>query len=168
MRLARWRPEQLVAISAREVARANPWGGIPGCVYLGAAPRADEAGATFFVGGVRGLDDRLCQRADMRGIAPSNGQTPLALRLAGEPTPDMPVEDERWNVPPSLAVLLQPLETLHRPSGSLYRAYTEAGADAKATPTSYRYGPNRIAIGGKHISETGGARHRGRAFACRE
>ena len=31
---ARWRPEQVVEISARQLARSNPWDGIPGCVYL--------------------------------------------------------------------------------------------------------------------------------------
>src|ERR1700674_522312 len=61
--IARWRPEQFVEISARDVARSNPWAGIPGCVYFGkSAKAADEGGATYFLGGVRGLDDRLCQR----------------------------------------------------------------------------------------------------------
>ena len=54
----------------------------------------------------------------MRGIAADNGRPSLALRLAGEPASDMPFGDERWKIPPSLGVILQPLETLHRPSGS--------------------------------------------------
>ena len=150
--IARWRPEQFVEISARDVARANPWAGIPGCIYLGgSAQHADGEAATYFVGGVRGLDDRLCKRVDMRGIDDDNGHAPLALRLAGEPTPDMPVDDERWKVPPSLGMMLQPLEALHRPGGSLYRAYTAAAADAAGSPTSYRYGPNRIDLGGTPV-----------------
>src|SRR5215831_7987804 len=33
--IARWRPEQEMQITAREVTRRNPWGGVPGCIYLG-------------------------------------------------------------------------------------------------------------------------------------
>ena len=148
--IGRWRPEQFVEISARDVARANPWAGIPGCIYLG-RPALAKSGvdATYFMGGVRGQDDRLCKRAEMRGSAGGDEQTSLPFRVAGEPTPDMPVDDERWKVPPSLGVMLQPLEALHRPSGSLYRAYTETGA--AATPVGYRYGPNRIDLGGTPV-----------------
>jgi hypothetical protein len=151
--IARWRPEQFVEISARDVARSNPWAGIPGCIYFGKSAKDadDEGGATYFLGGVRGLDDRLCQRADMRGLATDNGHTSLALRLAGEPAPDMPVGDERWKIPPSLSVMLQPLETLHRPSGSLYLVYTAAAMEPQGSLASYRYGPNRIDVGGTQV-----------------
>src|SRR5438477_11914155 len=142
--IARWRPEQFVEISARDVARLNPWAGIPGCIYFGKSAKDadDEGGSTYFLGGMRGLDDRLCQRADMRGIAADNGQPSLALRLAGEPARDMPVGDERWKVPPSLSLMLQPLETLHRPSGSLYLAYTAAAMETQGSPASSRDGRN--------------------------
>ena len=152
--IARWRPEQFVQVSARDIARANPWAGIPGCIYLGASPEHENADATtYFIGGVRGLDDRLCRRADMRGLADAKDDASAARRVAGEPTLEMAVDDERWKVPPSLGMLLQPLETLHRPSGSLYRAYTEAASDGDTTdtPTGYRYGPNRIDIGGAPV-----------------
>ena len=151
--IARWRPEQFVEISARNVARTNPWSGIPGCVYFGSAKDADvnEEGTTYFLGGVRGQDDRLCRRADMRGIVDDNGHTPLALRLAGEPRPDMPVGDERWKVPPSIGAMLQPLEPLHRPSGPLYLAQTAAVTEPQSSPAGYRYGPNRIAVGGAEV-----------------
>lgn len=150
--IARWRPEQFVEVSARDIARANPWAGIPGCIYFSARANASDTPATtYYLGGLRGLDDRLCQRPDMRGIADENGPTPPAVRLAGEPTPDMPVDDERWKVPPSLGALLQPLETLHRPNGSLYRLYTDAASDATSTPASYRRGPNRIDIAGAPV-----------------
>ncbi|HSC24008.1 MAG TPA: hypothetical protein VLG08_09865, partial [Casimicrobiaceae bacterium] len=144
---ARWRADQYVEIAPREIARANPWAGIPGCVYLGNGTQPQAP--SYFVGGIRGLDDRLCNRPEMRGIDSHVSATP-ALRVAGEPTPGMPADDERWKIPPSLAMMLQPLETLHRPGGALYRAYTEAAAaDAPATP--YRYGPNRIDVGGAPV-----------------
>ena len=146
--IARWRPEQYVEISARDFARANPWAGIPGCIYVGAREGAPAA-ATYYLGSIRGLDDRLCTRDDMRGIA-AGQHAPPAARLAGEPTPDMPVDDERWKIPPSLGTLLQPLETLHRPGGSLYRLYTASDATTTA-PERARRGPNRIDIGGAPV-----------------
>ncbi len=145
--IARWRPEQFVEISARNVARANPWSGIPGCIYLGPGAGANDEGATYFLGGVRGQDERLCKGADMRGIVEGNGHTSPVFRVAGEPSPDMPVGDERWKVPPSLSVMLQPLEPLHRPAGSVYLAQTAAATEPQGSSASYRYGPNQIAVG---------------------
>jgi hypothetical protein len=125
--VARWRPDQFVEVSPRQVARANPWEGIPGCVYLGASI------PVHYVGNVRGLDDRLCLRAEMLG---DTRDAASAVRLAGEPAPDMAFDDARWKVPPSLAAMLQPLEALHRPIGAPYRQYA-AG--------------NRIALGGSAV-----------------
>jgi cell division protein FtsI/penicillin-binding protein 2 len=87
----------------------------------------------------------------MRGIVDQNGHTPAALRLAGEPSPDMPVIDERWKVPPSLGVMLQPLEPLHRPTGSLYAAYTAAPPESRGLPAGDRQGVNQIDIGGAPV-----------------
>ena len=143
--VARWRQDQFVEISARDIARANPWAGIPGCIYLGPRP-GDADRRTYYLGGIRSLNDGLCQRADMRGIDDADGHAPAALRLAGEPTPDLPVDDERWKVPPSLGDLLQPLETLHRPGGALYRHYTTARDGPALTG-----GANRIDINGASI-----------------
>src|SRR5437899_6211336 len=150
--VARWRPEQYVDISARQVARTNPWAGIPGCIYLGGSVEGESP--TYYMGSVRGLDDRLCARADMLGWGGSAGDGdagPRALRLAGEPTPDIRVDDERWKVPPSLGVMLRPLETLHRPGGSLYRDYTDPAADPEGARTPYSFGPNRVVIGGSPV-----------------
>jgi hypothetical protein len=121
--IARWRPDQYVEIAPRNVARANPWEGIPGCIYLA------SNGPVQYLGNVRGLDDRLCTRREMLGDLRAGGE---AVRVAGEPSADMPFGDPRWSVPPSLATLLQPLEALHRPVGAMYR---QTG------------GANRIALG---------------------
>jgi hypothetical protein len=146
--VARWRPDQYVDISPRHVARTNPWAGLPGCIYFGGT--IDGESPTYYMGGVRGLDDRLCARVEMLG-ATEEGAGARPLRLAGEPTPDLAVGDERWKVPPSLAVMLRPLETLHRPDGSLYRDYTASIADTDDARAPASFGPNRIVVGGSPV-----------------
>ena len=152
--LARWRPDQYVEISARQLARGNPWSGLPGCVYMGfAAPEADIVLPAYFIAGTRSAAARLCDQPAMMGAAdrPATGPRASPIAIAEEPTADMPENDGRWLVPPSLAVMLQPLASLQRPNGSLYRLYTDGAPDPGTTPTSYRYGPNRIDIGGTPI-----------------
>ena len=150
--MARWRPEQYVEISARQVARANPWAGLPGCVYLGnAATDTGAAGPRYFVAGDRSAGWQLCGQPAMLGVDLADAGTAAPTGLAGEATAAIPVDDGRWSVPPSLSVMLRPLATLQRPTGSLYRLYTDAQAVSGASPTSYRYGANRIEVGGNPI-----------------
>src|SRR2546425_9897015 len=150
--ISRWRPEQFVEISARQVARTNPWRGLPGCIFMGnSAPGADVPVPTYFVTGSRAPEAALCARPEMFVVAEERGQAAPPTRIAGEAMPDLPVDDERWKVPPSLDAMLESLSTLRRPSGSLYRLYTDATAVPDDTPTGYRYGPNRIDVGGTSI-----------------
>lgn len=162
--LARWRPAQEVEIAPRLVTRRNPWNGIAGCIYLG---RHDDAGRapapTHFIAGARSVQRHLCGLPAMAGAASvadaasAAGQaaatrTPNAL--VGEPGPADAVDDTRWMVPPSLHTMLRPLESLRQPSGALYRLYTDAEAaspEAPGAPTGYRYGPNRIVLGGTAV-----------------
>ena len=148
-----WRPDQYVEISSRQVARVNPWSGLPGCVYLGfSGPYADAPMPEYFVAGSRGAAVRLCNEPAMLGAAATTDRpSARAVGSSDEGGADMRADDERWNVPPSLAVMLQPLATLQRTTGSLYRLYTEAPPARDVTPTAYRYGPNRIDIGGTPI-----------------
>jgi cell division protein FtsI/penicillin-binding protein 2 len=108
--VGRWRPDQYVEISARNIARGNPWAGVPGCVYMsdGDSPFVP----THFVAEPRGLAQRLCGRPELRGTASDDAGE--ATGIAGEPAPDMPPDDPRWQVPPSLSAMLQALEPLHR------------------------------------------------------
>ena len=78
-RLARWRADQFVEISPRQVARANPWAGLPGCVYLVSA----TATAGLVVGATRRIDGDRCARDELR--LPRTGDVAPA-RIAGEPT----------------------------------------------------------------------------------
>jgi cell division protein FtsI/penicillin-binding protein 2 len=87
----------------------------------------------------------------MRGLAADAAQRAPIVRVAGEPTPDMAVGDERWKLPPSLGAMLRPLETLHRPNGALYRAYTEPSGAAGDGAGAYRFGPNRIDVAGAPV-----------------
>ena len=69
--LSRWRPDQFVEISARQVARAQSVGGMPGCVYMGnAAPEGDGALPAYFVTrSARRRTSALCKRPEMLGSA---------------------------------------------------------------------------------------------------
>ncbi len=149
--ISRWRPEQFVEISPREVARTNPWRGLPGCIFLGnSMAGASIAIPAYYVTGPRAPEPSLCTRPEMFVAAADGEEAAPPAPIAGEATPDLPVNDERWKVPPSLDMMLASLTTLRRPSGSLYRLYTDATA-VEDTPTGYRYGPNRIDVGGTPI-----------------
>jgi hypothetical protein len=47
--------------------------------------------------------------------------------------------------------MLGPLESLRRPTGSLYRLYTESPAASSAHASGYRYGPNKVVLDGAPI-----------------
>jgi hypothetical protein len=153
--LAGWRPEQQMRITAREVTRKNPWGGIAGCIYLGRADGSDSPG--YFLAGARSAQQRVCATPELvrvataaSGAAPLPRAAPTALR--GEPGPADAVDDPRWMVPPSLFTLLQPLESLRQPSGALYRVYAEGESDplaraAGAAPASR----NRVVVDGAPV-----------------
>ena len=124
--------------SRRGRSRAEiPGAACPAASTWGFAPDADVAGPEYFVAGTRDAAAAPVQPVRNAGCR----QRPIARPRArpGSPArrpPEMPVDDLRWNVPPSLAVMLQPLATLQRPTGSLYRLYTDAPPTSGATPTS--------------------------------
>src|SRR6266550_3802469 len=150
--LATWRPEQYVDISARQIARRNPWSGLPGCVYIGnSAPHRHAALPTYFVTGTRRADADLCSRPAMYGRVGDDSQTKAPGPIVGEANDTIAVDDARWSVPPSLSAMLQPLATLQRPTGTLYRMYTDARPMTSATPAGYRFGPNRIDVHGSAV-----------------
>jgi hypothetical protein len=146
--LARWRPEQQMEVAPHLVTRRNPWNGIAGCIYLG---RDDHAVPTHFIAGTRSVQRRLCSLPALIGPDGAASQAAAPGALGGEPGLADAVDDTRWMVPPSLLTMLQPLESLRQPSGSLYRLYTDAEAAAPGRPTGYRYGPNRIVLDGAAV-----------------
>ncbi|MEO7056663.1 MAG: hypothetical protein ABI281_08885 [Caldimonas sp.] len=159
--LSRWRPDQEMQVGARDVMRRNPWSGVAGCIYLGADDRGDTSGGgRDFVAGARSLQRQLCATAALSGAVAVAAAVPSAATarhapspLAGEPGLADAADDSRWQVPPSLQVLLQPLESLRQPTGELYRAYT--GSDAPVDPLHRTpVGAdrrNRVAIAGAPI-----------------
>lgn len=140
--VARWRPEQFVEFSARQVERENPWRGLPGCVYLAGSGTSP----LVLVGAGRTDVHRLCA---LPAVAGSSGQRAPAVTAVGETAPATPLADPRWMVPPSLQTLLRPLQPLQRPTGALYRAYTELPVAGSAA--AYRYGPNRVELDGHSV-----------------
>ena len=139
--VASWRPQQYVEIGARQLARGNPWGGIPGCVYL----YHDEKRATpaYFVRQARASNEHACSHAALVDVAGNGNGDRLPFAITGEPGPDVRADDMRWQVPPALHALLRPLESLQRTTGSLYRAYTLAAPEER--------NPNRITLGGADV-----------------
>jgi len=115
--VARWRPGQQVEIQAHQMTRRNPWNGVAGCVYLGQG----NGPATHYLANERSAQRRLCGDPQLAG---GSGAAPLP----GEPGPADAAGDGRWMVPPSLSALLQPLDTLRQPGGSLYRLAADSGA----------------------------------------
>ena len=143
--IARWRADQVVEISARLLARPNPWSGIPGCVYLGGA----GASPGYFVEASHGVAERICGEPELRGaMASINDGTPRAI--IGEPNFELPLGDPRWKVPPSLHAMLQSLDPLQRPATALHRAYAAGGfvgSDAASNTTP----ANRILLDGAPV-----------------
>ena len=123
--LARWRPDQEMAVGAGDVTRRNPWSGAAGCIYLGAGDAGHGAGRDF-IAAPRSLQRRLCQTPSLSGTATAVATAArLPTAIAGEPGLAAAANDARWQVPPSLQALLQPLESLRQPTGALYRAHTD-------------------------------------------
>ncbi len=150
---ASWQPGQYVEISARHLARANPWRGLPGCVYL-ANRTADGKDATpaFFVRNAGAASQRVCTQPAMFAAAAAAGDDAAApVAIAGEPGLEVAADDLRWDVPPSLQTLLQPLDALQRPWGSLYRTFTQAEHAPDETKAGDRYGSNRITLDGAQV-----------------
>ena len=152
--LARWRADQEMQISARDVTRRNPWSGVAGCIYMGRGDGGDAFQTRYFLAGARSVQRRLCGTPALTGAAPAASGAPAATLqvLPGEPGPADAVDDPRWMVPPSLFTLLQPLESLRQPSGTLYRQRTDADA-ADEPPARRGAGPtaNRAVIDGAAV-----------------
>jgi hypothetical protein len=149
--LSAWRPDQYVEVSARAFTRSNPWDGLPGCIFL-VAPAADGSTPvpTHFVKASRTANERVCAQPAV--FQPDARDAPAApTPIAGEPPLDASGDDPRWQVPPSVHAMLQPLESLQRTSGPLYGAYTESRFEPQRPSATRRGKPNRIVLDGAEV-----------------
>jgi hypothetical protein len=105
--IARWRPEQFVEVSARDIARSNPWAGIPAASISTRARPTRTTSAAFAASTI------ACASVRDSAASPTTARRSGAASRRRADT-GLAVDDERWKVPPSLGTLLQPLETLHR------------------------------------------------------
>jgi len=150
--LAHWRPDQQVAVGARQVMRRNPWGGLAGCIYLGQPTDAADDVPSHYVGGARSAARKLCGSPTLLGA----GSHAALQALDGEPGSNDAIDNTRWMVPPSLGALLQPLEGLRQPSGARYQRYATASESDEAprlVPAVERRA-NRVVVDGAAV-ETG-------------
>lgn len=120
--VADWRPEQYVAVGARQLARTNPWSGLPGCVYLYDQGNAQPA---YFVRQGRATNERVCRQP---ALFEFDAGFPLAA-LTGGPNAEVRADDLRWQLPPGLPTLLRPLDALQRPNESTANRVALDGID---------------------------------------
>ena len=150
--VASWRPDQYVEISARNLARANPWRGLPGCVYLvESGADGNDPSPAFFVRNAGAASQRVCTQPAVFDVSAGESAAAPPIAIMGEPGPDVAAGDLRWDVPPSLPTLLQPLDALLRPWGPVYRDFTEVARAPDDADAIDRYGSNRIALDGAQV-----------------
>jgi hypothetical protein len=150
--LRNFAPQQQIGVPERIVAQRNPWGGVPGCVYW--HTRGPGAGTLFYASD-HGHGNRLvCENADVSGVAPGDGPVlPAVVETPNDAkaVEAMPLSDPRWSVPPSLDLLVRPLDSLRQPGGELYQDYTNRDAHDAAEPERSAYGRNVANIGGANL-----------------
>lgn len=145
---AKWRPDQIVGVSSSLIMRNNPWLGVPGCVFFRDATRPNTV---FHVAeNKQGRNRAVCEQEEVSGTVAGSPVLKHVALAKGTPDPER-LDDPRWKVPPSLSAMLQPLNALRMPASSLFRKYTEAALPVTGNPVDYRYGPNRISIGGNEM-----------------
>ncbi len=155
--MTHWRPEQYVEISARQVARANPWSGLPGLRLHGHSRRRTRGpGAGVFRRAARAAPDaQLCNAPAMFVAAGDPARCRAACRDRGQaPTTrsDMRADDERWKRPAVARRDAAAARDAATADGvALPAVHRRAASGGTTTPAGYRYGPNRIDIGGTPI-----------------
>ena len=151
--IARWRPEQFVEISARDVARANPWAGIPG-LHL---PRRIGAAR-----GRRGRDVLRGRRARSRRPAVQARRHARDRRRqrarAARPSPRGRADAGHARRRRALEGAAFARDDAAAAGGAassgriaLSRLHRRRRRCGRGSPTSYRYGPNRIDLGGTPV-----------------
>lgn len=146
---SKWADYQMVAVPRNLIEQRNPWQGVPGCIYW-----QDNSGQDrhYYLSDQRFSNRRVCEDPKVNGltIVPAGKKlsAPQLVAVAGLPDDKTSLNDPRWSVPPSLDLILRPLDALRQPGSSLYQDYTRHENRQAPTPESYRFGPNQADIGG--------------------
>ncbi|MDG4595364.1 MAG: hypothetical protein P9F75_06675 [Candidatus Contendobacter sp.] len=142
-----WSPEQIVRVPSSLVAERDPWQGVPGCIYW-----SDGRNGRHYLADAKGNRNAVCENADVAGWparTASGTQRPTASPVASRLDFELPADDPRWSAPPSLGMILRPLDTLRQPGGTLYQELTERKSDPADPPDQYGSGPNRMTDNGE-------------------
>lgn len=145
--VSKFQPYQQVGVPAKLIAQRNPWGGVPGCVYWHAGG-AKANGLLYKSNSARG-NRLICENENVSGLAEKDAAALAAV--AGTPNDAMPLSDLRWSIPPSLDLILRPLDALRLPGSQLYHDYTNRDARTARNPEHYGYGRNTATIGGAKL-----------------
>jgi hypothetical protein len=138
---AHFAPGQAVKVPGRVLEQRNPWGGVPGCIYYG------NGSKLLYV-----TDKRQSNRAACLAMRPKDveekGLTGVFLRASVDR--NSPRGEAAQTPPESLDVILADLDNIRLPWKDLFRAYTEAPAEAGAEktigkPVTASHGPNQLA-----------------------
>ncbi len=142
-----WSSEQIVRAPSSLVAERDPWQGIPGCIYW-----SDGRNGRYYLADAGGKRNAVCENPDVAGwparTASAAGR-PIASPVADRLNLEASLDDLRWSAPPSLAMILRPLDTLRQPGGTLYQKLTERKSDPADPPDQYGSGPNQMTDNGE-------------------
>jgi cell division protein FtsI/penicillin-binding protein 2 len=119
---------------------------------------AKKAAGSVYYQSDGGRSNRLiCENEQVSGLAKASGAakgaTPalFAVTAMGSDAKSieaMPLNDPRWSVPPSLDLILRPLDALRQPGSQLYQDYTDREARGAGSPEQHGYGRNTVNLGG--------------------
>lgn len=145
--LQNWLPGQIVAIPKNLIEQHNPWGGSPGCIFLKSSLQLNQY---YYLSDIRKSNRSVCEHPEIFGYPVDKTGKSQLTAVSGTPSPSA-LDDPAWAIPPSLALMLKPLETLRQPTGTLYKAFTNRSDTSLQTPERYGTGPNQASIGGAKI-----------------
>lgn len=142
-----WSREQIVQVPSSLIAERDPWQGVPGCIYW-----SDGRNGRHYLADAKGNRNAVCENPDVAGwsaqTAPGT-RRPTASPIASRLDFELPADDPRWSAPPSLGMILRPLDTLRQPGGTLYQELTERESDPADPPDQYGSGPNQMTNNGE-------------------
>lgn len=138
--------DQQLAIPANLLAQHNPWQGVRGCVYL---TGPGEKSRHYYWSDRRQSNREVCEHPEVAGLDKADKTGLIPLQTAPDASEEL--AHPSWALPPSLGLILRPLEALRQPGSPLYRRYTEEAEAEGAAPERYRYGPNQVDIGGNRL-----------------